>query len=223
MQADSESSRKLELSKGPENPSDAHILEQEMGFSHRQAIGELIFSMAVGHVDMSHPSINLSQCSAQPSKAHHQAVKPIFICLNAATRDHGSTCWRPAAPNSNHPHADPMVPITLQGFPKTHAAKNLDGFLDSDWGPGRKHQRSIAGIIFMLAGAVIFCKTRHQPTVASLSSTKAEFAAAANASKAALHLCSMPHELGVEEQLLPTVVCKDNNGARLMTNAQQPT
>lgn len=30
------------------------------------------------------------------------------------------------------------------------------------------------------------------------------------------------HELGVE-QLLPTVIFEDNNGARLMTNAQQPT
>ncbi len=73
----------------------------------------------------------------------------------------------------------------------------------------------------MLAGAAIFYKTRYQPTVA-LSSTEAEFAAAADAGKAALYLRSILHELGVE-QLLPTVIYEDNNGARLMTNAQQPT
>jgi hypothetical protein len=66
----------------------------------------------------------------------------------------------------------------------------------------------------------VFCKSRCQPTVA-LSSTEAEFAAAA-AGKAALHLRSVLHELGVE-QLLPAVIYEDNNGARLMTNAQQPT
>jgi hypothetical protein len=73
----------------------------------------------------------------------------------------------------------------------------------------------------MLAGAAIFYKTRYQPTVA-LSSTEAEFAAAADAGKAALYLRSILHELGVD-QLLPTVIYEDNNGARLMTNAQQPT
>ncbi len=73
----------------------------------------------------------------------------------------------------------------------------------------------------MLAGAAIFYKTRYQPTVAR-SSTEAEFAAAADAGKAALYLRSILQELGVEQQL-PTVIYEDNNGARLMTNAQQPT
>jgi hypothetical protein len=73
----------------------------------------------------------------------------------------------------------------------------------------------------MLAGAAIFYKTRYQPTVA-LSSTEAEFAAAADSGKAALYLRSILHELGVD-QLFPTVIYEDNNGARLMTNAQQPT
>jgi hypothetical protein len=195
-----------------------------MGFSYRQAIGELIFAMTMGRVDMSHPIIKLSQCSAHPSKAHHQAVKQIFICLNA-TRDHGLTCWRPS-PNTNHPCVDPPTPISapsaLEGFPETHAAKNLHGYVDSDWGSDRQHRRSsISGIAFMLAGTTVFYKTRHQPTVA-LSSTKAEFAAAADAGKVALYLRSILNELGVE-QLLPAVIHEDNNGARLMTNAQQPT
>jgi hypothetical protein len=91
MQADSESLRKLELSNGPEDPAQAQAqaqaLETEMGFSHRQAIGELIFAMTVGCIDISYPIIKLSQCSAQSSKAHCQAVKQVFACLKA-TRDH---------------------------------------------------------------------------------------------------------------------------------------
>jgi hypothetical protein len=73
----------------------------------------------------------------------------------------------------------------------------------------------------MLAGAAIFYKTRYQPTVA-LSSTEAEFATAVDSGKAALYLRSILYEIGVE-QTLPTIIYEDNNGARLMTNAQQPT
>ncbi len=74
----------------------------------------------------------------------------------------------------------------------------------------------------MLTGAAIFYKTRYQPTLA-LSYTEAEFAAAADASKAALvYLHSILQEHGVD-QLLPTVIYEDNNGARLTTNTQQPT
>jgi hypothetical protein len=223
MRADSDSLRKLELSKGPEDPAEAQALETEMGFSYRQAIGELIFAMTVGRIDVSYPIIKLSQYSAQPSKAQYQAVKQIFVYLNA-TRDHGLTYWRPA-PNKNHPYVEPPTPLSapsaLEGFPTTSSAKDLHGYVDSDWGSDRQHRRSISGIVFMLSGAAIFYKTRYQPTVA-LSSTEAEFAAAADAGKAALYLRSILHELGVD-QLLPTVIYEDNNGARLMTNAQQPT
>jgi hypothetical protein len=223
MRADSESLRKLELSKGPEDPVEAQALETEMGFSYRQAIGELIFAMTVGRIDISYPIIKLSQYSAQPSKAHYQALKQIFVYLNA-TRDNGLIYWR-TEPNPNMPYVEPPTPVSapsaLQGFPETHEANLLHGYVDSDWGSDRQHRRSISGIVFMLAGAAIFYKTRYQPTVA-LSSTEAEFAAAADSGKAALYLRSILQELGVE-QLLPTVIYEDNNGARLMTNAQQPT
>jgi hypothetical protein len=222
MRADSESLRKLELSKGPEDPSKAQAPEQEMGFSYRQAIGELIFTMTVGQVDISYPIIKLSQCLAQPSKAHYQAVKQIFICLNA-TRDHGLTHWRPS-PNVNHPQVEPnqctQRSTRLPQNPRSQESTWTRG-LGLDWGSDRQRRRSMSGIAFMLAGAAIFYKTRYQPNVA-LSSTKAEFAAAANAGKAALCLHSILHELGVE-QLSPTVSYKDNNGARLVANAQQPT
>jgi hypothetical protein len=113
------------------------------------------------------------------------------------------------------------APSAPQGFPETQEANLLHGHVDSDWGSDRQHRRSVSGAVFMLAGAAIFYKTRFQPTVA-LSSTEAKFAAAADSGKAALCPRSMLHELGVD-QLLPTVTCEDNNGARLVTNAQEPT
>ena len=103
MRADSESLKKREMSKGSDDPVEAQALEIEMGLSYRQAIGELIFAMTVGRIDISYPIIKLSQqYSAHPSKAHYQALKHIFVHLNA-TRDHGLTYWRPE-PNQNLPY-----------------------------------------------------------------------------------------------------------------------
>ena len=68
MRADLESLRKLEMSKGSDNPVEAQALETETGFSYRQAIGELIFAMTVGRIDISYPIIKLSQYPAHPSK-----------------------------------------------------------------------------------------------------------------------------------------------------------
>jgi hypothetical protein len=180
--------------------------------------------MTVGRIDVSYPIIKLSQYSAQPSKADYQAVKQIFVYLNA-TRTHGLTySWCPA-PDNNHAYVVPPIPISapsaLQGFPETKTAKSLHGYVDSDWGSDCQHRRSISGIVFMLAGAAIFYKIRYQPTIA-LSSTEAEFAAAADAGKAALYLCFILQELGVA-QVLPTIIYEDANGTRLMTNTQQPT
>jgi hypothetical protein len=172
--------------------------------------------MTVGRIDISYPIIKLSQYSAHPSKAHYQALKQIFVYLNA-TCNQGLTYWRTES-NPNVPYVEPPNPIsahsTLQGFPETRD-NSLHGYVDSDWGSDRQHRRSISGIVFMLAGAAIFYKTRYQPTVA-LSSTEAEFAAAADSGKAALYLCSILYELGVA-QFVPTVIYEDNNGARLMT------
>jgi hypothetical protein len=95
MRANSESLRTLELSKVSSDPVEAQALETEMGFGYRlgfgycQAIGELIFVMAVGRIDISYPIIKITilgatiQGTISSSQAH-------FIYLNV-TRDHSLT------------------------------------------------------------------------------------------------------------------------------------
>jgi hypothetical protein len=73
----------------------------------------------------------------------------------------------------------------------------------------------------MMAGGVIAYKSKYQPTIA-LSSTEAEFTAAAEAGKTTLYLRSILYELGFSQDLA-TVVFEDNTGALHMANAQQPT
>ena len=73
----------------------------------------------------------------------------------------------------------------------------------------------------MLAGGVIAYKSKYQATVA-LSSTEAEFTAAAEAGKTILYLRSVLQELGFP-QYQPTTLFIDNQGALFMANAKQPT
>jgi hypothetical protein len=58
-------------------------LEQEMGFSYRQVIGEAIFTMTICQIDISPAIIKLLQYLGNPAKCHYQALKNLFVFLNA--------------------------------------------------------------------------------------------------------------------------------------------
>ena len=73
----------------------------------------------------------------------------------------------------------------------------------------------------MLAGGLIAYKSKFQVTIA-LSSTEAEFTAAAEAGKTILYLRSILRELGYEQHS-PTTLWEDNAGALFMANAERPT
>jgi hypothetical protein len=109
----------------------------------------------------------------------------------------------------------------LDTIPKSKQPNRLHAYVDSDWGSDRSHRRSVTGIAIMMAGGVIAYKSKYQPTIA-LSSTEAEFTAAAEAGKTTLYLRSILYELGFSQDLA-TVVFEDNTGALHMANAQQPT
>ncbi|KAI2498327.1 gag-polypeptide of LTR copia-type [Fragilaria crotonensis] len=94
-------------------------------------------------------------------------------------------------------------------------------FSDSDWGSDFSHRRSISGMIIMLSGAAIVYKTRYQKAVA-LSSTEAEFVAAADTGKMILYIRSLLRDLGFL-QPTPTKLHMDNTGAVFMVEAQAPT
>jgi hypothetical protein len=58
----------------------------------------------------------------------------------------------------------------------------LFGFSDADWYMDIRHQRSISGMVFFLAGTVVALKTHVQPTVA-LSTAESEFLAASDTAR----------------------------------------
>jgi hypothetical protein len=77
----------LELSYGPDDVKEERELETQMGFSYRQAIGKLIFTMTICRLDISPAVIKLSQYSQAPAKCHYQAVKAVFVYLCATAND----------------------------------------------------------------------------------------------------------------------------------------
>ena len=201
-------------------------LQQRCGFKYRKAVGELIWAMCICRPDISYAATKLSQFGDNPGQLHYEAVLQTLQYLSV-TRTHGLTYWRRTPLTTcglSHKASD--LPLSLPQDavdptiyePDPHT---IYGHVDSDWATDIRHRRSVTGIHFKLAGAVIAYKTRVQPTVA-LSSTEAEFSAAADAGRMALRLRHILDELQVEQRHA-TMIYEDNMGALHMSNASKPT
>jgi hypothetical protein len=213
----------LELTEGPTDEHEKKALEKEMGFSYRQVIGEAIFAMTICRIDISPSIIKLSQYSEKPAKCHFQALKNLFAFLNA-TKSEGLYYWRKEA-RMDLPDEPLPIPISneesLYEYFAIHDPLRLKGTTDSTWGNDRKHRRSTGGVAFLLSGAAVYYRTKVQATVAQ-SSTEAELYTMVDGGKGGLYLRSLLEELGVE-QIGPTEILCDNQGALKITNAQQPS
>jgi hypothetical protein len=213
----------LELATAPETEKEQRELEKAMGFSYRQAIGELIFALTICRPDIAVPVIKLSQYASRPAVEHYKAVKAVFVYLNA-TREDGLVYWRKAPRDDlpNIPHPRTVTPDDiLRTYPDRHDGSTLHGATDATWGADRSHRRSVGGIVFLYAGGAVYYRCRYLPTIA-LSSTEAEFASMADAGKAALYLRSLLSDMGFAQNF-PTEIQADNRGAMQMATAQQPT
>lgn len=71
---------------------------------------------------------------------------------------------------------------------------DLQGFVDSDWASDAIDRKSYTGFCFVLSGSAISWQSRKQRTV-SLSSTEAEYTALSEASREAVYLRKLIHEI----------------------------
>ena len=62
----------------PLEPEERMTYESTLGFTYRQAIGEIIYALVTNRPDISFAAIKLSQYSAAPAKIHYEAVKEIY-------------------------------------------------------------------------------------------------------------------------------------------------
>lgn len=214
--------RHLQDSTPPTTELDKLKLQDKMGFSYRQLMGEIMYPMVKCRPDISPHTIFLSQYMDNPSEQQYRALREIAIYLSSTLTD-GIHYWRKqpilSLPNTSLPtcHHDNHILTTRGGTDSL----NLIGYVDSDWAANIKKRTSLTGAVIMLAGGVIGYKTKFQ-TVIAHSSTEAEFVAACDTAKMILFFRSLLDELDLPQHSA-TILYEDNTGALLMANAQQPT
>jgi hypothetical protein len=114
-----------------------------------------------------------------------------FFSTFFGTRNDGITFTRPhhmtSGPVLIHTPLRSQPTDRLDEHVPTENLTTLYGYSDADWALDIRHRRSISGMVFFIAGAVVACKTRVQPTVA-LSTTESEFPAASDTGRLGLFI-----------------------------------
>lgn len=211
----------LDNLQGPQAEKEKEMLEDEMGFSYREALGEILFAMVTTRPDISFPVIKLSKFANNPAAEHYQALKSVFRYLRA-TIDEGITYWRRDKNNSKYLQQPKAPTLFHQQCPTpNNRHTELVGSVDSDWASDTGTRRSVTGFVMYLAGGAVHYKSKYQNIIAH-SSTESEFIAAVDAAKTALHLRSILSDIGADQRHA-TMIYEDNTGALLMANAKQPT
>ena len=187
----------------PLSDKDRLDLENTLGFSYRQGIGEVIYALVTCRPDISFATIKLSQYSAAPAAKHYDALKDIFRYLYA-TKTEGIYYWR-QQPRMDLPIGPKPICKNDGNYDETKITtrvqndiRTLASAVDSDHAGDVKHRKSVTGVIAKLAGGAVLYKTAFQPTIAH-SSTEAEFVAACEAGKCILYLRSLLQEIGLRQ------------------------
>uniref|UniRef100_A0A1Y1MYL6 Retrovirus-related Pol polyprotein from transposon TNT 1-94 n=1 Tax=Photinus pyralis TaxID=7054 RepID=A0A1Y1MYL6_PHOPY len=192
----------LEDAKCSSVPADPHaMMSSEIGHQvqnnipYREAVGALIYIATVSRPDIAYAVGVVSRYLNSYSLAHWNAVKRIIRYLKG-TMDDG-----------------------IEYKPTSHNRK-LVGFSDADFAGDHDTRRSTSGYISMLHGGAITWSSQRQQTV-SLSTTEAEYVAAANASKELMWLRSFLREIHEDVVDDATKLFVDNQSAvRLVQNAE---
>lgn len=143
---------------------------------YQSMLGSLMYAMIGTRPDLAYSVGVLSKHAATPGREHFQAMVRVYRYLRG-THD---------------------LRLTYRGTPSgTRSGINPDliGYVDADWASDPNDRRSITGYLFILAGGAISWSSKRQSSTA-LSSTEAEYMAAAHATKEAIWLRSFLIEIG---------------------------
>lgn len=126
-----------------------------------------------------------------------------------------------AKPHLSHLSAAKRVLRYLRGSSSCGVTYKKDGptcaYVDADWASDLVDRRSYTGYVVLMCGGAVAWESKKQPTVA-LSSTEAEYMAAAQASKEVIFVRNFLLELNLGELFtVPVRIFCDNNGAIELT------
>ena len=154
---------------------------------YQSALGALMYPMLGSRPDLAYTVAALGRHAACPGTDHQRALDRAFGYLRGTSDQH--LVYQRGLPNG----------ATLQGF------------VDADWASDVNDRKSTSGFVFTLAGAAISWSCKKQNVIA-LSSTEAEYVAAAHAAKEAVWLRRLLTTLGLD-LTDPTVLHVDNQSA----------
>lgn len=161
---------------------------------YREAVGSLMFLAIVSRPDIAYAVNSVSKFLNDYDNSHWQAVKRIFRYL-IGTSDVG-------------------IEFTSGG-----STCELIGFSDSDFASDVVTRRSTTGYAFCLANGIVTWSSQRQKLV-TLSTTEAEYVAAAAAAKEAVWLRKLLNDLGCRP-IGATILSIDNQSAiRLIKNSE---
>lgn len=155
--------------------------------SYQSAVGALMYQMLGTRPDTAYAVATLGRHAANPGAEHQRALDRTFKYLR------GTSDWEL---------------VFRRGIP---GGETLNGYVDADWASDVNDRKSTSGFVFMLAGGAICWSSKKQASVA-LSSTEAEYIAAAHASKEVVWLRRLLSELG-QAPNAPTRLHIDNQSA----------
>jgi hypothetical protein len=165
----------------------AKLTEPEVDVKlYQSALGALMYAMLATRPDLAFSVGALSKHAATPGQAHWAALKRVYRYLRGTVN----------------------ARLTYQGdLDSTHPF----AYVDADWASDPTDRRSITGYVFMISGGAISWSSKKQTSVA-LSSTEAEYMAAAAAAKEAIWLRTFLKELDMLSTQ-PTTLLIDNQSA----------
>jgi transposase InsO family protein len=156
--------------------------------TYQSALGALMYAMLATRPDIAYAVGVLSKYAATPGQAHWTALKRVYRYLRGTV----NMC------------------LTYRG----NSEPDLLAFVDADWASDINDRRSTTGFVFLISGGAVSWSSKKQTSVA-LSSTEAEYMAAAAATKEAIWLKTFLSELDFSKTH-PITLQIDNQSAILL-------
>ena len=154
---------------------------------YQALIGSLTYAAMSTRPDITEALNVVSQFASNPNETHWKAAKRILRYLKG-TLDYG---------------------ICFCG--SSNKDVKLSGFVDADWAGDVETRKSQSGYVFYLCGGPVSWVSRKQ-TVVALSTTEAEYVAAAFAAQELIWLRKLLQELGFQQKMA-TVLFEDSTSA----------
>ena len=133
----------------------------------------------------------LSRYMSRPTEVHYSAAKRILRYLQGTTK--------------------------FGILYKKEGNCELIGFTDSDYAGSVEDRRSTSGYVFMLSGAAVAWSSQKQPIV-TLSTTEAEFVAAAGSSCQAIWMQRVLKKIGYKGSESTIIFCDNSSTIKLSRN-----